>query len=69
MRRVVTKARGRAVPSLDADLRYDDRSRAWSFYAADRNERWFLYNDVASTRDVGPLLAEIGDDPTGIFWG
>ena len=52
-----------------AQLRYDERSRSWSLYAADRNERWFLYNDVDPAPDVGPLLAEIGEDPTGIFWG
>ena len=52
-----------------AQLRYDDRSRTWLLYAADRNDRWFLYDDVAPARDVGPLLAEIGDDPSGIFWG
>ena len=51
-----------------AQLRYDDNSRTWSLYAADRNERWFLYDDVARARNLGPLLAEIGDDPTGIFW-
>ncbi|WP_456064416.1 DUF3024 domain-containing protein [Candidatus Solirubrobacter pratensis] len=52
-----------------AQLRYDERSRTWSLYAADRNERWFLYDNVRPAPDVGPLLAEIGEDPTGIFWG
>ena len=52
-----------------AQLRYDERSRTWSLYACDRNERWFLHDGIHSAPDVGPLLAEIGDDPTGIFWG
>ena len=52
-----------------AQLRYDERSGRWALYAADRNSRWFLYDDVGPCPDVGPLLAEIGDDPTGIFWG
>jgi hypothetical protein len=37
------------------------------FYRHDH--RWFLYDDVGSSRDVEPLLAEIEQDPTGIFWG
>lgn len=52
-----------------AQLRYDQRDRSWSLYACDRNERWFPYIDVEPAPDVAPLLAEIGDDPTGIFWG
>lgn len=52
-----------------AQLRYDERSRTWSLYACDRNERWFLYDGIHPVPDAGPLLAEIGDDPTGIFWG
>jgi hypothetical protein len=52
-----------------AQLRYDERLRTWSLYAADRNDRWFPYDDVGPKADVGPLLAEIADDPTGSFWG
>ena len=52
-----------------AQLRYDERARTWSLYAADRNSRWFLYDNVGPAPDVGLLLAEISDDPTCIFWG
>jgi hypothetical protein len=52
-----------------AQLRYDERSNRWTLYAADRNDRWFLYDDVGPSGDVEPLLAEIEPDPTGIFWG
>ena len=52
-----------------AQLRYDAGSGAWSLYCCDRNERWFLYVDVEPSRDVAPLIAEIDEDPTGIFWG
>jgi Protein of unknown function (DUF3024) len=52
-----------------AQLRYDERSRTWSLYAADRNSRWFLYDEVGPEASVVPLLAEIASDPTGIFWG
>jgi hypothetical protein len=52
-----------------AQLRYDADAGTWTLFAADRNTRWFLYNDIPPASDVGPLLAEIGEDPTGIFWG
>jgi hypothetical protein len=60
-----------AVPSavrVDHNLA-EARSSLGEGDAADRNSRWFLYDDVAPSRDVGPLLAEIDEDPTGIFWG
>ena len=52
-----------------AQLRYDEGSGSWTLYAADRSDRWFLYDDVSPTRDVGTLLAEVDEDPTAIFWG
>lgn len=52
-----------------AQLRYDPDDRTWTLYCRDRNERWFLYDDVKPSRDVSPLLAEIDEDPTCIFWG
>lgn len=52
-----------------AQLRYDPDDRTWTLYCRDRNERWFLYFDTEPSRDVTPLLAEIDEDPTGIFWG
>lgn len=52
-----------------AQLCYGERSRTWSLYGADRNDRWFLYDDLGPAPDAGPLLAEIADDPTCIFWG
>ena len=52
-----------------AQLRYDAKAGKWSLYAVDRNERWFPYDSAEPTGDVGPLLAEIADDATGIFWG
>jgi DUF3024 family protein len=50
-----------------AQLRYD--GRLWTLYCPDRNGRWWPYDDADPARDVGPLLAAIDDDPTGIFWG
>jgi hypothetical protein len=50
-----------------AQLRYDDGR--WSLYCIDSKERWWLYDDAEPAADVGPLLATIDEDPTGIFWG
>jgi Protein of unknown function (DUF3024) len=50
-------------------LRYDERDRTWSLYAYDRIERWFPSDFIEPAADVGPLLAELGDDPTSICWG
>ena len=52
-----------------AQLRYDSAEGSWSLYCPDRHERWFLYDDVAPASSVVPLLTEIDEDPTGIFWG
>ena len=52
-----------------AQLRYDQHDGSWSLYCADRDERWWPYDDAAAAADVGPLLAAIDEDPTGIFWG
>lgn len=52
-----------------AQLRYDERDRSWSLYACDRDDRWLPYIDIGPSLDVEPLLAEIENDPTGVFWG
>lgn len=52
-----------------AQFRYEPSRGEWSIYWRDRNERWFLYSEAASSRDLGQLLAEVESDPTGIFWG
>jgi Protein of unknown function (DUF3024) len=50
-----------------AQLRYD--GGLWTLYCSGRNDRWWLYPDAAPAPDVGPLLAAIDEDATGIFWG
>jgi hypothetical protein len=52
-----------------AQLRYDDASSAWTLYCPDASGRWWLYDRVAPSSSIDPLLAEIDEDPTGIFWG
>ena len=52
-----------------AQLRYDASSDTWRLYWRDSRERWLAYDGPSPARDVGPLLAEIGEDPHGCFWG
>jgi Protein of unknown function (DUF3024) len=52
-----------------AQLRYDPSERTWSLYCRDRHERWFLYDGIQPATNIVPLLTEIDEDPTGIFWG
>jgi hypothetical protein len=41
----------------------------WMLYWRDSDLRWHLYDRVAPSPHVDPLLAEIEADPTSIFWG
>jgi len=50
-----------------AQLRHD--AGLWTLYCSDSNDRWWLYEDADPAPDVGPLLAAIDEDATGIFWG
>jgi hypothetical protein len=52
-----------------AQLRFDASAGTWTLYCTDRNEQWWPYDDIAPAADVAPLLAELHEDPTGIFWG
>jgi len=52
-----------------AQLRYDRATATWSLHWADSNGRWLAYEPAQTVGDVGPLLAEIGADPYGCFWG
>lgn len=52
-----------------AQIRYDDKTGKWTLYCADRNDKWHEYIDIDATKNIDKILAEIDDDPTGIFWG
>jgi hypothetical protein len=51
-----------------AQLRYDASTGTWALYWA-TNRGWLLYDRLEPAGDVGPLLAEVGEDPHGCFWG
>lgn len=52
-----------------ARFKKDPQTAAWQLYCADRNDKWHVYRDCPPNRDIEKLLAEVGRDRTGIFWG
>jgi len=47
---------------------YDEVEDIWELRYIDRNDRWHMYfEDVGETLEE--LIAEVDEDPTGIFWG
>ena len=52
-----------------AQFRYSVDHDAWSLYYADRNDKWHLYVDCDPAADLEPLIREVNEDPTGIFFG
>ncbi|MBI4687130.1 MAG: DUF3024 domain-containing protein [Nitrospirae bacterium] len=32
-------------------------------------DKWHEYIDIDATKNIDKILAEIGEDPTEIFWG
>lgn len=52
-----------------AQIRYDNKTGAWTLYCSDRNDKWHKYPGIEPTRNIDELLSEIDKDPTGIFWG
>lgn len=52
-----------------AQMRFDQTTRLWTLYWADRNSRWHRYEDAQPSKEVERLLREIDVDPSGIFWG
>lgn len=52
-----------------ARLRYIKKHQNWQLYWRDRNLRFHRYDRIQSPADITTLLAELDQDPTGIFWG
>jgi putative transposase len=45
------------------------RQPLWTLYCADQNEKWHRYDRGTAVRYVDPLLDELAEGPSGIFWG
>jgi hypothetical protein len=52
-----------------AQFRFDPGDRLWRLYWANRNGRWNELWDVQPSPSIDPLLAEVDQDPTAVFWG
>ena len=52
-----------------AQFRFARATKLWTLYYRDRNERWHVYDLIAPSPTVAPLLKEVDEDPTHIFWG
>jgi hypothetical protein len=52
-----------------AHLRYDETAQRWRLFSFGSDDRWHPYEPAPSVPEVGPLLAALEEDRTGIFWG
>lgn len=59
----------RWIKSPVAQFRYDPAAGRWALYWRDRNARWHRYEGKRPAADIGVLVQEVDQDPTGIFWG
>lgn len=52
-----------------AKFRYYAGLEEWRLLWRDRNSEWHFYDEVPPAKSLEPLLQEVDEDPTGIFWG
>lgn len=52
-----------------AQIRFENESKTFTLYYADRNDKWHLYDFINPSQNLEKILTEIDNDPTGIFWG
>ena len=52
-----------------AQFEYNPATKRWTLYCFDRNSRRRPYYEADENQSFEYLLAEVGEDPTGIFWG
>lgn len=52
-----------------ARLRYTKATNTWALYWRDANLRFHAYDRIGPSAVIEDLLAEIGSDPSAIFWG
>lgn len=57
------------VESPVAQFQSHDDTDDWTLCWRDRNQRWHPYEPHPGARNITRLLAEVDQDPTGIFWG
>ena len=52
-----------------AKFRYVKGSRTWRLFCQHRDLQWHTYAPLPESLDLATLVAEVREDPTGIFWG
>jgi hypothetical protein len=52
-----------------AQFRYDEYSKKWTLYCADRNSKWHIYLGIKPRSNMEDLLKEVDLDPTHTFYG
>ena len=52
-----------------AQFRYDPGTAIWTLYWADRNSRWREDFESNPSSKLDDLLADVEEDPTGVYWG
>jgi hypothetical protein len=50
-------------------FRHNSRTKLWTLYWRDRNERFHRYDLHPPSRSIDALLEEVKRDPTSLFWG
>lgn len=52
-----------------ARFRYVKSRHVWQLFCVHRDLRWHTYQRLPESPDLAPLVAEVDQDPTGLFWG
>ena len=52
-----------------AQFRYNPEHKIWTLYWWRHTEKWYRYELIGPAADIEDLIAEVDNDPTGIFWG
>ena len=51
-----------------AQVRHEG-SGLWTLFVADGNGKWARYSELDPSQSIDVVIAELDDDPTGIFCG
>lgn len=52
-----------------AQFRFHEGRGAWTLHWRDRHDHWRPCEEPGEVRNIQRLLAEVGQDPEGVFWG
>jgi Protein of unknown function (DUF3024)/Domain of unknown function (DUF6429) len=52
-----------------AKFKFNKTRATWQLYCMFRDLKWHRYEPFPESPDIAALVAEVREDPTGIFWG